>query len=187
MERGAGSEGRERLFIGVPLTDDARVAIAASLPGKLPGKPVPRENWHFTLRFLGATSAEARDQIVERLRSATCGDPFTIRFNEMGAFPNPKRARILWLGIDEGAERLVQLAAIAEGAARSVGFEPESREFKPHLTLSRIDPPAAVATLLASKARFGARMIVDAVILYRSLLGGGPARYEEVLRIELGR
>jgi len=181
----AGS-GSERLFIGVPLTEDARRAIAKSLPEKLPGKTVPPENWHFTLRFLGSTSAEARDQIIARLKSATCGDPFTIRFSDLGAFPNARRARILWLGIDEGAERLLQLGAIAEGAARSVGFAAESKEFKPHLTLSRIDPPAAVATLLASKPRFGARMLVDAVILYRSRLGGGPARYEEVVRIKLG-
>jgi 2'-5' RNA ligase len=182
----AGSAGSERLFIGVPLTEDARRAIAKSLPEKLPGKTVPPENWHFTLRFLGSTSAEARDQVIARLKSATCGDPFTIRFSELGAFPNARRARILWLGIDEGAERLLQLGAIAEGAARSVGFAAESKEFKPHLTLSRIDPPAAVATLLASKPRFGARMLVDAVILYRSRLAGGPARYEEVVRIRLG-
>jgi len=177
----------ERLFIGVPLTDDARRAIVRSLPKSLPGKPVPPENWHFTLRFLGSTSTEARDQIVERLESATCGSPFTIRFSELGAFPNPKRARILWLGIDEGAERLIQLAAIAEGTARSVGFAAETKPFKPHLTLSRIDPPVTVAKLLGSKPRFGTRMTVDSLILYRSHLGGGPARYEEVVKIRLGR
>lgn len=176
-----------RLFIGVPLTEDARRAIATSLPKKLPGKPVAPENWHFTLRFLGSTSADARDQIVERLRTAACGSPFNIHFNELGAFPNPKRARILWLGIDDGAERFMQLAAIAEATARSVGFAPESKLFKPHLTLSRIDPPVTVATLLSSKPRFGIRMIVDSLVLYRSRLGGGPVRYEEVSRIRLGR
>jgi len=177
----------ERLFIGVPLTEDARRAIVRSLPKSLPGKPVPPENWHFTLRFLGSTSDEARDQIVERLESATCGAPFSIRFSELGAFPNPKRARILWLGIDEGAEQLIQLAAIAEGTARSVGFAAETKPFKPHLTLGRIDPPVTVAKLLGSKPRFGTRMTVDSLILYRSHLGGGPARYEEVVKIRLGR
>lgn len=145
---------------------------------------MPSENWHFTLRFLGATSAEARDQIVERLGAATCGAPFSIRFSELGAFPNPRRARVLWVGIDEGAERLIQLAVIAEGVARSVGFAAGTREFKPHLTLSRIDPPAAVTTLLASRPRFRTKMTVGSVILYRSRLGGGPARYEEVKRFE---
>jgi len=180
-----GGEKRERLFIGVPLTDDARRAIAKSLPKKLPGKPVPAENWHFTLRFLGSTEAAVRDQIVQRLRSATCGARFDIRFNELGAFPNPGRARILWVGVDDGADRLIQLAAVAEGVARSVGFPAEAREFRPHLTLSRIDPPTSVKELLGAKPRFGAGMTVDSVILYRSHLGGGPARYEEITRFAL--
>jgi 2'-5' RNA ligase len=177
----------ERLFIGAPLSEDARRAIEKSLPGNLPGKPVPTENWHFTLRFLGSTTPEARDQIIHLLESATCGAPFSIRFNELGAFPQPRRARILWLGIDEGAERLIQLAAIAEAAARSAGFSAESKPFKPHLTLSRIDPPVSVKSIVESRPRFGARMIVDSVIVYRSRLGGGPARYEEIVRIPLGR
>ncbi len=181
------AERRERLFIGVPLTEDARKAISRSLPRKLPGKPVPPENWHFTLRFLGSTEEKTRDLIIERLKSATCGAPFGIRFSELGAFPNPGRARILWLGVDDGAERMIQLAAIAEGVARSVGFAAEERDFKPHLTLSRIDPPVSVRTLLASKPQISTRMTVDTVILYRSRLGGGPARYEEIIKIGLGR
>ena len=177
----------ERLFIGVPLAEDARRAIATSLPKNLPGKPVAPQNWHFTLRFLGSTSTDVRDQIVGRLGVAACGSPFDIRFTELGAFPNPKRARILWLGIDDGADRFMQLAAIAEATARSVGFAAETKLFRPHLTLSRIDPPVAVATLLDSKPRFGIRMIVDSLVLYRSRLGGGTVRYEEVSRIRLRR
>jgi 2'-5' RNA ligase len=176
----------ERLFIGVPLSEEARLAIAKSLPTNLPGKPVPAENWHFTLRFLGPTTAEARDQIIRQVDSATCGAPFTIRFSGLGAFPQPRRARILWLGIDEGSDRMVQLAAIAEAAARNAGFTAETKPFKPHLTLSRIDPPVSVAPLVDSKPVFGARMTVESLIVYRSRLGGGPARYEEVTRILLG-
>ncbi|MFL5508839.1 MAG: RNA 2',3'-cyclic phosphodiesterase [Gemmatimonadaceae bacterium] len=177
----------ERLFIGVPLSEDARLSIAKSLPKNLPGKPLPAENWHFTLRFLGATEPEARDQIIRQIDSATCGAPFTIRFQSLGAFPQPRRARILWLGIDEGSERMIQLAAIAEAAARNAGFVAETKPFKPHLTLSRIDPPVSVAALVDSKPRFDSRMAVDSIVVYRSRLGGGPARYEEVVRIPLGR
>lgn len=177
----------ERLFIGVPLSEEARLSIAKSLPKNLPGKLVPAENWHFTLRFLGTTTFEARDQIIRQIDSATCGTPFTIRFSSLGAFPQPRRARILWLGIDEGSERMIQLAAIAEAAARNAGFAAETKAFKPHLTLSRIDPPVSVASLVDSKQRFGASMTVDCVIVYRSRLGEGPARYEEVVRIPLGR
>lgn len=180
-------EKKERLFIGVPLADDVRREIAKSLPKGLPGKVVPIENWHFTLRFLGSTAADVRDQIIQRLKFASCGVAFTIRFSELGAFPSAGHARVLWLGIDEGVGRMKQLAAIAEAAARGAGFAAETREYTPHLTLSRLDPPTQVKTLLASKMRFGQRMIVDSVILYRSRLGGGPARYEQIVTIPLGR
>ncbi len=180
-------EKKERLFIGVPLSDEARRAIEKSLPKTLPGKLVPPENWHFTLRFLGSTAADARDQIIQRLKFAGCGSAFSVRFSELGAFPSAGRARILWLGIDEGVERMMQLAAIAEASARSAGFPAEGREFTPHLTLSRIDPPTSVKALLTSKPRFGMGMSVESLILYRSRLGGGPARYEEVARVMLSK
>ena len=175
----------ERLFIGVPTTADARAAIARILPKNLPGKLVAPDKWHFTLRFLGPTTREARDAIVARLSEAKLGSRFNVRFGELGAFPNAHRARILWLGLTKGGERLSELAAVAEGAARSAGFAPEGRGFKPHLTLSRIDPPQAISALLAQKHRYDIEMAVTALILCRSQLGGGPARYQEVARFDL--
>ena len=181
----AESARRERLFIGVPVTPDARAAIVRKLPKNLPGKLVALDKWHFTLRFLGPTTREARDKIIGRLSSAKLGPVFQVRFGELGAFPNPRRARILWLGVTRGGERLSDLAAIAAEAARDAGFAPEGRGFTPHLTLSRIDPPQSIAELLAQKHRYEIEMTVAALILYRSRLGGGPARYEEVARFEL--
>ncbi|HUQ99894.1 MAG TPA: RNA 2',3'-cyclic phosphodiesterase [Gemmatimonadaceae bacterium] len=179
-------ERPERLFIGVPLTEDTRRSIARALPRSLPGKLVPVENWHFTLRFLGATKLHVREKLVKSLADAAYPWRFDIVFNALGAFPNPRRARVLWLGADEGEEKMVSLAAIAEAAARSAGFAAESRAFTAHLTLCRLDPPASVTTLLASKPRFDTRMTVDRIVLFRSRLGGGPARYEEVESFPLG-
>jgi 2'-5' RNA ligase len=175
----------ERLFIGVPVTADARAAIVRALPNSLPGKLVAPDKWHFTLRFLGPTNQDARDNIITRLSDARLGSGFQLRFGELGAFPNPRRARILWLGVVKGGERLSDLAASAEDAARSSGLAAEARQFKPHLTLSRIDPPQNISPLLAQKHRYDIEMTVTALILYRSQLGGGPARYEEVARFEL--
>jgi RNA 2',3'-cyclic 3'-phosphodiesterase len=181
------SEGSrpERLFIGVPVTPDARVAIARALPKSLPGKSVSQDKWHFTLRFLGATTEEARDQIITQLSSSKLGPSFQIRFSELGAFPSSRRARILWLGVSQGSERLSELATIAEAVARNAGFAPESRRFTSHLTLSRIDPPQNITALLAQKHRYDIGMSVRELVLYRSRLGGGPARYEEVAKFEL--
>jgi RNA 2',3'-cyclic 3'-phosphodiesterase len=179
------AEKPERLFVAVPLTDEARRGLQKLLPRHLPGKLVPPENWHFTLRFLGPTTPAVRADVGARLKAATCGKAFTIRFAELGAFPLPRRARILWVGVDEGADRLIQLAAIAEASARGAGFEAETKEFRPHLTLSRIEPPASVKTLVSTNTKVGLRMPVNAMVLYRSRLGGGPARYEEIERFEL--
>ncbi|HET6760796.1 MAG TPA: RNA 2',3'-cyclic phosphodiesterase [Gemmatimonadaceae bacterium] len=175
----------ERLFIGVPVASDARAAIARALPKNLPGKLVAPDKWHFTLRFLGPTDRVAREEIIATLSAARLGPAFQVRFGELGAFPNPRRARILWLGVTQGGERLSDLAAIAEDAARNAGFAAEGKRFTPHLTLSRIDPPHNIAPLLAQKHSYNVEMTVPALILYRSRLGGGPARYEEVARFEL--
>ena len=176
----SAEEKPERLFIGVPLTDAARDAIAKALPRTLPGKLVPPENWHFTLRFLGSTARDAREKMVTALRAASYPKRFEISFNGLGAFPSARRARILWLGADRGADKLGMLATIAEQGARSAGFTPEARAFTAHLTLSRIDPLVSVAALVTSKPRFNIPMRVDRIVLFRSRLGGGPARYEEV-------
>jgi 2'-5' RNA ligase len=80
---------------------------------------------------------------------------------------------------------LSDLAAIAEDAAHGVGFASEGRGFTPHLTLSRIDPPQSISELLAQNHHYDVEMTVTALILYRSKLGGGPARYEEVARFDL--
>ncbi|MDP9178060.1 MAG: RNA 2',3'-cyclic phosphodiesterase [Gemmatimonadota bacterium] len=92
----------ERLFIAVPLTEKARERIAAGLR-PLPGRLVPPENWHFTLRFLGDTPASARDTLISALHSVQLGQEFSVQFDGMGAFPRVKRARIIWLGVTEGA------------------------------------------------------------------------------------
>jgi 2'-5' RNA ligase len=167
------------------LDDSAREALRRKLPTILPGKPVPAENWHFTLRFLGSTETATRDQIVSSLRSRALGGRFAIRFSELGAFPNPRRARILWIGVDRGADRMSEIAAIAESVASEAGFEAESRKYTAHLTIARIDPPSSVVGLMSQRG-LSINMDVDRIVMYRSRLGKGPPRYEEVESFPLG-
>jgi 2'-5' RNA ligase len=144
----------------------------------LPGRAVLPANWHFTLRFLGSTPPEQRDKLISCLRATSFGGEFTIRFDRLGAFPRVNRARIVWLGVSDGADRLVSLAEKVEAASRRAGFPAESRPFKPHLTLSRVEPPRAVSDIVSRHAQIAASMTVDRVSLIRSILGGGPAKYE---------
>jgi 2'-5' RNA ligase len=179
-----------RLFIGVPLTDEARREIAArlrdALPNGLPGRAVPVANWHLTLRFLGATRADQLATLREHLRAAELGAPVNVRFGGMGAFSRPRSARVLWIAVTEGVQRLQELARIAEDAARAAGFPPERKSWKPHLTVSRLQPPRDVTRVIERVPPFDVGMRVGEVVVFRSHLGGGPARYEAVERFALG-
>jgi 2'-5' RNA ligase len=179
-----------RLFIAVPLTDDVRAGLAAHLMDNasdrpLPGKPVPPANWHLTLRFLGKTDEVAYERVLAALSEADLGEPFSVGFGGLGAFPRPVRATVLWLAVEQGAERLRDLAAVAEGAARDAGFSPEERPFHPHMTLSRIRPHQDLRPLIEQVAPFPLMLPVDRLVIYRSHLGRGGARYEELESILL--
>jgi 2'-5' RNA ligase len=176
----------ERLFLAVPLTEQARSRIIAELP-PLPGRLVPPQNWHFTLRFLGGTEPGMRDALTAELRLAKLGGQFSIRFSGLGAFPRPRRARIIWLGVNGGAGQLTALAEAVESGVRRAGFPAEQRPFKPHLTLSRIEPTRPVTDVLGAQPAIDIEMPVKEIVLMRSELGAGPARYVVAERFPLER
>lgn len=175
-----------RLFLAVSLTDEARQQIASFLPRSLPGRPAPMTNWHFTLRFLGDTSNSQLETLLQVLNEVSWSAPLALRFEGLGAFPNARRARVLWLGVEEGATELIALAKIVEeaarAAARAAGFAPEGKAFVPHLTLSRMNRALNLESLLQSSTRCDVEMTVRDVVLYRSHLEGGPPRYEVLRR-----
>jgi RNA 2',3'-cyclic 3'-phosphodiesterase len=167
----------ERLFVGIPVSERTRLSLERQLPPKLPGRPAPSANWHFTLRFLGATPNDQRDRLIDALREKSFGGAFDIEFDMLGAFPGARRARVLWVGVGNGHSQLEAIAAKVEEAALVAGFDPEPRKFTAHLTLSRIRPPESVTHLLATARPIDAVMRVSEVILYRSEPGGRGSRY----------
>ena len=187
-DKDAGPKGAGRLFIGIPVDGRVREALEGFLaPVRLPGRLVPPDKWHLTLRFLGDTSQATLQRLRERLRATAFGSSFEIAFDALGAFPRPARASVLWLGVSEGADRLAALASIVEAAVRNAGFAAESRPFSSHLTLSRLQPPRDVRPLIDSVPAFGERMRVAEVTLFRSHLGRGPSRYEVVDQYSLSK
>ncbi|HEY7770673.1 RNA 2',3'-cyclic phosphodiesterase [Longimicrobium sp.] len=182
-------DGSARLFVAVPMTDEARRAVQAHLrtaaPEGLPGRAVAADNWHLTLRFLGASTPAQRRGMADALAAAELGSAFAIRFGGLGAFPRPRSARVVWMGITEGVVRLQELAHIAEQAARTHGYAAEEKPYRPHLTLSRIQPNRDVSRLVESVPALELEMPVREIVIYQSHLGGGPARYEAVERFPL--
>lgn len=181
----------QRLFLGVPLTEEVRAGVRAHLDrclvkGRVPGRPVPDQNWHLTVRFLGQAPPWARARAVSELESADLGQAFDLRLEHAGAFPGLERARVLWIGAAEGAEAFTELAHTAERAVRRAGFDAERRPAVAHLTLARLKRPEDLTGTVESLGSAGLTLRVDRLVLFCSHLGRGPARYEELVSFPLG-
>lgn len=177
-----------RVFAAVPLPGEVRAGLAARLEDMdIPGKPVPAENWHLTLRFLGSVDEVAYERFLAGLAQSDLGQAFAVQLGGLGAFPRPGRATVLWVGIAEGVDRLSEMAAISEEAAQGAGLEAEDRPFHAHLTLSRIRPPVKVQGLIESTEPIGLQWVCDRLVVYQSHLGGSHARYEPLETYELVR
>jgi 2'-5' RNA ligase len=176
--RSARAAPTERLFLGVPLTSPAREALRAQLPEVLPGGPVPAENWHVTLKFLGDTPPGLREELIAELRSAPMPRSFTVEFSSIGAFPVPRRAKVVWVGVGAGRPELEAVASLAEATAVRLGFNPQLRPFHPHVTIARLKRALDAATIVRDELPAPVRMPVTALALFRSRPGNGPAHYD---------
>lgn len=173
-----------RVFVAAPLPPEVRFALAERISSMaIPGKVGPPENWHVTLRFLDTIDQVTYERFLSGLERIGEAFSFPIALRDFGAFPNPRKATVFWAGIGRGAGDVSLLNEIAEDAAIGAGLLPEERPFHPHLTLSRIRPPAEVRQLLDEELDLGWRC--DRVVIYRSHLGRGPARYEPLDSIDL--
>lgn len=150
------------------------MALADRLgPKAVPGKAVPPQNWHITLRFLGTTDQVAYERFLAALDQVLLGPEFEIELGEMGAFPRPRSATVIWLAVTKGRDRLGELATETEEAAQVAGFAPEERPFRPHLTLSRVRPPEDVTGRIEGSGVAGIGWRCRSIVVYRSHPGRG--------------
>lgn len=171
--------GLRRLFIAVAPPPDARAALDAWLrPYDLPGRLVPPENWHITLRFIGDADEVTYERLLGGLSENDPGPAFTIRLGGLGAFPRPGRATVAWVALVGGGDRLAGLSEIAEEACQAAGLQPEERPFRAHLTVSRIRPARDVGTTVAASRDSGIAWRCDRFTVYQSHQGRGHPRYE---------
>ena len=127
-----------RLFIAIDLDEAIRQRIVRFVEGVSGFAPDVRwmkpEALHLTLKFIGEFP-DARLQELKQVLAAVRSQPFEISFSDTGFFPNPKAARVFWVGVK--AELLRQLAAAIDDASAKLGVEREARAYTPHLTLAR--------------------------------------------------
>jgi len=99
---------------------------------------VPSSNIHLTLKFLGDISS-ANVELLSQMLSVEVSQhqALEMRFGGLGAFPNPKRPRVIWIGIQAPAG-LEALQHGIEAATATLGYPVEKRPFSPHLTIGRV-------------------------------------------------
>ena len=184
-----------RSFIAVAV-DDGIIARLAALQGELrradaPVSWVRPEGMHLTLKFLGNVPEARIPDIGDALREVAAGRAtFRVSMEGTGAFPNPRRPRVIWADVRDGRETLVELAGAVDAALAGLGFPPEDRPFSPHLTLGRVKISSHLEKLMAlleshAGDRFG-EMAVTEVILFQSELSPKGAKYTPLRRMTLG-
>jgi len=183
-----------RLFIALtpPPTVQRAVweAFAPLRDRRLPVKWVAPENVHLTLKFLGEVAPERQAEIVAALTSAAQGTKaITLVVHGAGAFPNTRAPRVVWAGIEPDPAIEILADRVERGCA-TLGFPPEGRPFRPHLTLGRAERDArardwaGVAELLDGLA-VDASALLDGVDLVRSELRRGGSVYHREHRERL--
>jgi 2'-5' RNA ligase len=173
-----------RLFVALDLSNEVRAAIAKfseKLRVEFPSARWTRiEGIHVTLKFIGEVSEERVAQVEAALTNVNSDAPVEMNFRGAGFFPDERRPRVFWIGI-ESTPNLAEIAAQIESRLGPLGIVRELREFKPHLTLARISESSGIDKLRDELRKFGSidfgTVRTNEMHLYRSELGRGGAKY----------
>jgi 2'-5' RNA ligase len=184
---------KQRMFIGIELSAAARTAIASAIAARRARGALPEglrvldaETWHVTLQFLGDVQDTQLDAVIRACSAALAPHPgFAIELAAAGAAPGPRKARVLWVELGRGRDDLGRLARSLAAATRPLGFEPEARDFKPHVTWARAKQPIDSRAIVGAFEVDAVTMPVRDAVLYRSLRSDTGARYEVVQRLAL--
>ncbi|MBO0889731.1 MAG: RNA 2',3'-cyclic phosphodiesterase [Acidothermales bacterium] len=174
---------------------DATVPLRTELSGSRRADAVPMHvRWadaarmHLTLAFYGEVADAVVPRLTERLtRVAGRGTAMDLRFAGGGAFPNARRARARWVGVEGDRDPLRRLAASAVAAGRRLRLGGQDRAYRPHLTLARLREPADVRAHVDKLAAYrGRSWRATELVLVRSHLGPAP-KHETLASWPLGR
>ncbi|MEK6732705.1 MAG: RNA 2',3'-cyclic phosphodiesterase [Candidatus Omnitrophota bacterium] len=186
-----------RAFIAVEIDPQTKQKISALVSSLKKSdadvKWITEDQMHLTLKFLGNVEQSKIQEISAALNSiSTNFSPFTIHLSNIGAFPNINHPRVIWLGIDIGAEELKILAEKIETGLEKLGFNPstslgtgkEDREFKAHLTLGRVKSSKNIANLIKllkeTVFSLNADIPIEEIILFQSTLFPKGAIYTKL-------
>ena len=184
-----------RMFVALLPPEHALEDLAAFVGPRQEAEPgfrwtVP-EQWHVTLAFLADVADRHLDDLLARLeRAAARRTPFGVTLAGGGAFPDPARAKVLFVGVRTEGEELGRLVTGTRAAATKAGAPVHGGRFHPHVTLARTGRPVQVTRWLrVLEAYRGPEWTGGEITLVASHLGEGPRRrprYEPLATFPLG-
>jgi 2'-5' RNA ligase len=182
-----------RAFIAVDIPQETKMDIDRLISGfRADGSGirwVKAANLHLTLRFLGDIPQESMPQLAESLKANVDGfGTFDLMLKGIGAFPNLRRPRVIWIGTDKGTDRLSELAGRVEKSCVDSGFGRADKKFSSHLTIGRVKFPKGLDRLLGKigKTEFESpEFDVGEISVVKSDLSPAGPKYTKLENISL--
>ena len=188
--RNRSAQGAVRVFVAVGISADARQQLIDAVDRIR--RDIPQgiqwanpDGMHLTLKFLGNIPSADVEPLLDCVQPvASSATPFPLHLAGLGMFPNRRKPRVLWAGVDGDLDALSRLQQATEDAITALGYPPEQRPFRPHITLGRprrsvsdaqLSRIGAVVSALDQPSPVGWQ--VEAVDLMQSELHPSGARY----------
>jgi len=138
------------------------------------------ENIHLTLKFIGDTPETEIDKIsAALLQAASLSSPMVLNANSIGIFPNIRKPRVLWAGLEGQVEELCCLQRELDVQLETLGFKRDKKPFRGHLTLGRFKQggnvgPVSEAVQKYQDTNFGVINVNDIALFLSDLKPSGP-------------
>jgi len=173
-----------RTFVAILITDDLRRNISevqARLKKLAPDvKWVAPKNFHVTLKFLGNILEDDLPDVYDAVEEAAkMLAPFDLSLEGLGAFPSPLKAKVVWVGIKDGRDKLIALASAVENNLADLGYEKEDRPFAAHITIGRVRQSKFLAKLAEGIDKvdsddLGTQQVLSVAVMQSEILREGP-------------
>lgn len=179
-----------RTFLAIVLSDELRESLAQiSEDLKQSGgnvKWVKKDNYHITLFFFGEIEPDVCNSIIRAMPEMASGlAPVPLSLEKMGAFPNLRRPRVLWAGVNQGSREIIQVHRKVLSVLEPLGFS-EEKKFSPHVTMGRVKSQDNLANLVTAVEEFNrsggtiGRDLIRGISLMESTLSPKGAVYNEL-------
>jgi 2'-5' RNA ligase len=185
-----------RIFVAVEINDEIRRGLSGLITRlKTTGadvKWVVPENVHITLKFLGYVEDAQVAAVSKLIRKAVASiNSFTVDIKHLGAFPNWKRPRVIFVVAHEKDNNLATIYSRLDDSLTELGIKKEGREFTPHLTVGRVKSPNNLRALVETvdslkESSFGQYTVESIALMQSDLKPTGPV-YKKLDEFKLGQ